>query len=297
MALDLDAIRKRVDALNGKKQAFSNVKLWKPTEGEHTIRILPWKDSDTKVGMPFVERQIYFGIAKRPIVSPRSFGKPDPIDDFIRKLYDEAREGKVASKALADKLRPKLQTCAAIVDRASPGEVQLWAMNVMVVRDVFSLFLNKQVGNFMDLEKGRDLNVTLSPSPKKFNGKTVFDAKVMPSFTPSPASEDPEELKKWMDNLPNVDEFYRPQTFEEIKAIFEEWLTNGGPDAVIKGGAPVTVSVPATVSTPENQVEAIAAAMKESKKAGTKAGSKKTEDIEDQVDKMLQELDMGASNE
>lgn len=291
MAIDLDAIRKRVDALNGKKQAFSNVKLWKPTEGEHTIRILPWKEADTKEGMPFIERQIYFGIAKRPIVSPRSFGKPDPIDDFIRKLYDEARDGKVASKALADKLRPKLQTCAAIIDRNNEAEgPQLWAMNVMVVRDVFSLFLNKQVGNFMDLEKGRDLIVTLSPSPKKFNGKTVFDTKVMPSFSTSPAHDDPDTLKKWVATLPDVNEFYRPQSFEEIKTVFEEWLNNGGPDAVVKGGA--AVSVPANVSTAENQVEAVASALKENKKAPSK-GPKKAEDIEDSIDSMLKELDMG----
>lgn len=290
MALDLDAIRKRVDALNGKKQAFSNVKLWKPTEGEHTIRILPWKEADTKEGMPFIERQIYFGITKRPIVSPRSFGKPDPIDDFIRKLYDEARDGKPESKALADKLRPKMQTCAAIIDRNNEAEgVQLWAMNVMVVRDVFSLFLNKQVGNFMDLSKGRDLNVTLSPSPKKFNGKTVFDTKVMPSFTASPAHEDSDTLKKWLDNLPDVNEFYRPQSFEEIKQAFEEWLQKGGPDAIVKGGT--TVSVPVAVSTPENQVEAVAAAMKDTKKLPSGKG-KKAEDIEDSIDSMLKELDM-----
>lgn len=289
MSIDLEAIRRRVDALNGKKQAFSNVKLWKPTEGEHRIRILPWKESDTKEGMPFIERQIYFGIAKRPIVSPRSFGKPDPIDDFIRKLYDEARDGKPASKALADKLRPKLQTCAAIIDRDNEAEgPQLWAMNVMVVRDVFGLFLNKEVGNFMDLEKGRDLTVTLSPSPKKFNGKTVYDTKVMPSFTAGPASSDKEQLKKWLDGLPDVNEFYRPQTFEEIKQVFEEWLNNGGPDSVVKGGA-----APVAATTPENQVEAVAAVLKENKKGGK--SSKKAEDIEDSIDSMLKELDMGDS--
>jgi hypothetical protein len=289
--IDLEAIRKRVDALNGKKQAFSSVKLWKPTEGEHTIRILPWKESDTKEGMPFIERQIYFGIAKRPIVSPRSFSKPDPIDDFIRKLYDEARDGKPESKALADKLRPKLQTCAAIIDRNNEAEgVQLWTMNIMVAKDVFNLFLNKQVGNFMDLQKGRDLNVTLSPSPKKFNGKTVYDTKIMPSFTASPAHEDSDTLKKWLDNLPDVNEFYRPQSFEEIKQVFEEWLEKGGPDSIVKGGP--SVSVPATVSTPENQVEAVAAALKENKKPSSKS-PKKAEDIEDSIDSMLKELDMG----
>jgi hypothetical protein len=287
MAIDLDAIRKRVDALNGKKVSFSNVKLWKPTEGEHTIRILPWKETDTKEGMPFIERQIYFGIGKRPIVSPRSFGKPDPIDDFIRKLYDEARDGKPESKALADKLRPKLQTCAAIVDRADEAAgVQLWTMNVMVVRDVFGLFLNKQVGNFMDVVKGRDLTVTLSPSPKKFNGKTVFDTKVMPSFTAGPASEDPEQLKKWMENLPDVNEFYRPQSYEEIKAIFEEWLANGGPDSASRGG---NAPAPATAKTAENQVEAVAAALK--KNTSAKSSAKNPADIEDSIDSMLKELD------
>lgn len=286
--IDLEAIRKKVDALNGKKQAYTNVKLWKPSEGEHQIRILPWRESDTKDGMPFVERSVYFGIgSKKPIVSPKSFGKVDPIDEFVRKLYDEARSGKPESKALADKLRPKLQTCAAIIDRANPNEgVQLWTMNIMVAKDIFNLFLNKQVGNFMDTEKGRDITVTLSPSPKKYNGKTVFDTKVMPSFTTSPASEDPEELKKWLDNLPNVDEYYRPQSYEEIKRIFEEWLESGGPDTITKGP-----SVPvAPVAIQENQVEAVMASLKENKKATKPA--KKVEETEDAITSMLKELDM-----
>lgn len=281
--IDIEAVRRRIDQLNGKGNG-GNVRLWRPTEGEHTIRVLPWPTKLTQDGMPFIERNVYFGIGKGPLVSPRSFGKPDPIDDFIRKLYDEAREGKAESKALADKLRPKLCTCAAIIDRADESAgPQLWSMNIVIARDVLNLFLNKQVGNFMDAESGRDLIVTLQPSSRKFNGKTMFDTKIMPSFERSPVSEDKGVAKKWMESLPNVDEYYRLHTFDEMKQRFEEWLSTGGPDRIVKGG-------PAVPPPAENQIDAIVASMKERRDSLKKGPAKPIEDAEDEINKMIKDV-------
>jgi hypothetical protein len=287
--INLDAIRKRIDQLNGKRGAFSDVKLWKPGEGEHTVRVLPWKE--TKDGMPFIERLVYFAFGGK-IVSPRSFGKPDPIDDFIRKLYDEARDGKDASKVLANAIRPKLMTCAAVVDRNDEAAgPQLWSMNALVAKDVLNLFLNKQVGNFIDLETGRDLVVTLSPSPKKFNGRTVFDTKIMPSFEKSPAG-DKTNITKWTENLPNIDEFYRLLPHDEIKQQFEEWLRTGGPDKVTLGGAGASSQV-------TSQLDAVAAAVRDGKDAKkiSKPASKKVESVQDAIDTMLKDIEPTESSD
>lgn len=290
--IDLEAIKRKVDALNGKQNFSNNVKLWKPAEGEHTIRVLPWKESMLKDGMPFIERYVYFGIAgRKPIVSPRSFGKPDPIDAFVGKLYDEARNGKPESKALANKIRAKLFTCAAIIDRnAEDDGPMLWSMNGMITKDVMSFFLNKKIGDFTHPTTGRDFTVTVSPSPKKFNERTVFDVKIMPSLDgQTPISDDPEKVKKWMDSLPNVDDFYKPQSYEEIKVLFDTWLNSGGPDSVIGGSTPSAPTptlhvAPATLTV----VNATEAAAKE-KKPVTKP--RKAEDIENSIDNMLKDLD------
>ena len=48
MALDFDAIRKKVSQLSGNFKG--NTEFWRPEEGEYTIRLLPWKNND---GQPF----------------------------------------------------------------------------------------------------------------------------------------------------------------------------------------------------------------------------------------------------
>ena len=81
MAIDLEAIRKRVMELSGQGKN-SRVQLWKPTPGQHKIRGVPWKN--TVDGMPFRELRFYY-IGEQPrILAPSQFGKPDPVNDLIR---------------------------------------------------------------------------------------------------------------------------------------------------------------------------------------------------------------------
>ena len=51
MAIDFDAIRRKVAQLSGNARRGSA--FWRPEEGEHTVRIVPFTDND---GQPFKER-------------------------------------------------------------------------------------------------------------------------------------------------------------------------------------------------------------------------------------------------
>lgn len=231
MAVNLDAIRRKVNQLNGIKNSDSNVKVWKATKkvGEYLIRILPWKDAPE--GTPFKERLVYYNIGKSWIVSPQSFGKHDPIQEFSKKLWDSGKED---DRALAKKLFPRLSTCAAIVDRNAEDEgPQLWIMNKKEAADVLGFFLDADYGDITDLESGFDLKITVAPSGRMFNNKPVNDTKITPKPRSTPASSDKARMEKWMDSLPNVDEYYKPKTSEEIKGQFEEWLSSGGPQAML----------------------------------------------------------------
>ena len=76
MAIDFDAIRKKLNQLSGtnsKRRA-----MWRPQEGEeYTVRIISFPNND---GNPFKERWFYYNIGDNPgLLSPNQFGKPDPI--------------------------------------------------------------------------------------------------------------------------------------------------------------------------------------------------------------------------
>src|SRR5271157_164195 len=99
MAINLEAIRKRIAEMSGQ----GRVQLWKPGQGKHKIRVIPWKNAQD--GIPFLERRLYYiGEALR-FLAPAQFGKPDPVNDLIKKLY---ASGKPEDRDLAKLLHSKL---------------------------------------------------------------------------------------------------------------------------------------------------------------------------------------------
>ena len=104
MAVDFEAIRRKLDQLNGNKGRSS--KTWRPQEGEeYSVRLLSFADND---GQPFKEMWFYYNIGNnRGLLAPHQFGKPDPFQELITKLRDE---GTKESYELCKKLYPKMRT-------------------------------------------------------------------------------------------------------------------------------------------------------------------------------------------
>jgi len=104
MAIDFDAIRKKLNQLSG-TNTKRNV-MWRPPEGETSVvRILGFADNE---GNPFKERWFYYNIGNNPgLLSPHQFGKPDPVQELIQKLK---AEGTKESYEMAKQLYPKMRT-------------------------------------------------------------------------------------------------------------------------------------------------------------------------------------------
>lgn len=228
MAVDLAAIRKRVQELSGQHRN-SSVQLWKPEAGEFKVRGLPWKS--TPDGMPFIERRFYY-IGNNPgIVAPSQFGKPDPINDLLRKLYST---GKPEDRLLAKKLQPKMRAYMPVIVRGQEEKgVQVWSFGKLVYQRLLGFFTDEEVGDFLDPLQGFDLKVTLAPSPKKVDGRSFLDTSIDAARRPSKLSEDAELAKKWLDGVPNIDDMYKQKTEKEIEQILNTWLAGGasGDDA------------------------------------------------------------------
>ena len=131
MAVDLEAIRRRVQELSGQRRT-SSVQLWKPEKGEYKVRALPWKS--TPDGMPFIERKFYYLGENPRFLAPSQFGKPDPVNDLIRKLYSTKNPD---DRELAKKLQPKMTAYMAIVVRGQEDKgIQVWGFNKFIYQRV-----------------------------------------------------------------------------------------------------------------------------------------------------------------
>ena len=79
--MDINAVKKRLAQLQTSTTRSTN--LWKPQPGKTQIRILPYKlNTDT----PFIELFFHYDLGGKSFLSPTSFGRPDPIEEFADKL-------------------------------------------------------------------------------------------------------------------------------------------------------------------------------------------------------------------
>lgn len=265
MAIDLEAIKRRVAELSGVKKT-SSVQLWKPSLGEHKIRCLPWKNSPD--GQPFAERWFYYIGDNAGILAPNQFGKPDPINDLIRKLYSS---GKPDDRNLAKKLQPKMRCYAPVVVRGEEDKgVQVWAFGKLVYQRMLGFFLDEEVGDILSPTEGFDLKVSITKQP----GKQFNDTTVDPARRPSKLHEDSKQMESWLNSIPNIDDMYRLKSTQEIETVLNNWLNGGS----------------ATDATPEMSrgvvtTDALDDLVAEVKSSDTKPAAKKSKKDDDSAKK------------
>ena len=215
MAIDFDAIRKKLNALSG-----ANSKrrvMWRPPEGETvTVRILPFDHND---GNPFKERWFYYNIGNNPgLLTPHQFGKPDPIQELIQKLKDE---GTKESYEMAKKLYPKMRTYAAVIVRGEESEgVKLWAFGKTVYQNLLNIMLDPDYGDITDVHNGHDIKVTCTKQPGKMYAMTAVMAR--PKSTPIGNAN---QIKEWSENIPELDDIFTVKSYEQLENIINAWLS------------------------------------------------------------------------
>lgn len=259
MAIDLEAIKRRVAELSGVKKT-SSVQLWKPSLGEHKIRCLPWKNAPD--GQPFMERWFYYIGDNAGILAPNQFGKPDPINELIRKLYSS---GKPDDRVLAKKLQPKMRCYAPVIVRGEEDKgVQIWSFGKLVYQRMLGFFLDEEVGDILSPTEGFDLKVSITKQP----GKQFNDTTVDPARRPTKLHEDSKTAEGWLNSIPNIDDMYRLKTTQEIEAVLNNWLN---------GGATEDISTPPTTRGPA-QTDALDDLVAEVKATAPAKKMKKSDD-------------------
>ena len=104
MALDMKKMKAKYTALQNRGRGGGNKSMWfRPQDGEQVIRIVPTADGD-----PFKEFWLHYGVGKNPafLSLKRNYGQDDPIDNFVRALYNEGDEESVKmAKSISAKQR------------------------------------------------------------------------------------------------------------------------------------------------------------------------------------------------
>lgn len=221
MAIDLDAIRRKLNQLSGQNNKKNLT--WRPQEGEEaTVRLMSFPDND---GQPFKERWFYYNIGNNPgLLAPYQFGKPDPIQELINKLRDD---GSKESYELAKKLYPKMRCYAPVVVRGEESSgVRIWSFGKMVYQNLLNIMLDEDYGDITDPRDGRDIKVTCTKAP----GRMWASTDVRPRGKQSLLSEDNGQMKQWMDNIPDLDDMFTLKSYDELEKIVNDWL-NGESDS------------------------------------------------------------------
>jgi hypothetical protein len=219
MGLDIEAIKRKLNQLQTGK-SNSSVQLWKvKNPGDFRVRGLPWKDAPD--GQPFLERWFYYIGNNRGILAPYQFGLPDPINDFIRELYNK---GTPEDRELAKKLKPKMRAYMPLVVRGEEDKgVLVWSFGKFVYQRLLGFFLDGETGNILDPYDGWDLKVQFTQQA----GKQFLDSTIDTAKRQSRLADDDETIKKLLDSVPNIDDMYKQTSPQEIESILKRWLDDG----------------------------------------------------------------------
>ncbi len=226
MSINLEAIRKKLVAMQQNSQGGGGSKvadsLWKPPVGKSQIRIVPYAHNKDN---PFIELYFHYEIGKRTMLSPISFGKPDPIMEFADKLK---KTGDKDDWKMGRKIEPKFRVYAPVIVRGEEAEgVRFWSFGKQIYTELLSLIADPDYGDITDLVNGRDITIE-HIAPEKEGAFPTYTVRVKPNTTP--ASNDKAELKKIVGEQKDIAELFTQYSYDELKEALAKWLDPEGAD-------------------------------------------------------------------
>ena len=213
--MDLSLIKKRLNQLQTTNNRTSS--LWKPQPGKTQIRIVPYAFNKDN---PFIELFFHYNLNNRSYLSPISFGRPDPIEEFAQKLKGS---GSKEDYQLSKKLEAKMRTFAPVVVRGEEKQgVKFWGFGKTVYQELLSILAHPDYGDITDPVNGRDVVVEFISAEESGASFPKTNIRVKPNQTP--ISEDPDVLEV-VKTQQDIKEIYQELSYEDLTEVLNEWLT------------------------------------------------------------------------
>ena len=213
--MDIDAIKSKLATL----QSTSNTKdnFWKPEPGKQVVRIVPYKHNKDN---PFIELFFHYNLNNRSYLSPISFGRPDPIEEFAQKLKGS---GNKEDYQLSKKLEAKMRTFAPVIVRGEESQgVKFWGFGKTVYQELLSIIADPDYGDITDPVNGRDVVVEFISAEESGASFPKTNIRVKPNQTP--ISDEPSVLEKVKTSQKDITEIYQEQSYEDLTNVLNEWL-------------------------------------------------------------------------
>tara|TARA_Y100000592_G_scaffold66766_1_gene103714 strand:+ start:99 stop:902 length:804 start_codon:yes stop_codon:yes gene_type:complete len=265
--MDMNAIKNKLNQLQSTTSTTNN--FWKPEPGKQVVRIVPYTHNKDN---PFIELFFHYGLGNKTFLSPMSFGRPDPVDEFASKLKstgnkDEWIQGK--------RLEPKMRTFAPVIVRGREDEgVKFWGFGKTVYQELLGVIADPDYGDITDVTGGRDIMIERQTPAEAGNqyGKTTV--RVKPNQTP--ITENKDMLETMLNNQPNLTELYTEPSYDDLKEALGNYL-NPSTDEENTTNTTTTSTGVAASTTPTSNTGAVAET----------TDTKKTENVEDAFDELF----------
>ena len=213
--MDLNAIKKRLNQLQTTNNRTSS--LWKPQPGKTQIRIVPYAFNKDN---PFIELFFHYNLNNRSYLSPISFGRPDPIEEFAQKLKGS---GSKEDYQLSRKLEAKMRTFGrpVVVRGEEKQGVKFWGFGKTVYQELLSIIADPDYGDITDPVNGRDVVVEFITAEESGASFPKTNIRVKPNQTSISDEPDVLELVKTQQD---IKEIYQELAYDDLTDVLNEWL-------------------------------------------------------------------------
>jgi hypothetical protein len=238
--MDLNAIKNRLSQLQTTNTRTSN--LWKPQPGLQLVRIVPYKHNKDN---PFIELYFHYGLGDKNYLSPISFGRPDPIEEFAQKLKST---GSKDDYRLGKKVEAKMRTFAPVVVRGEETQgVRFWGFGKTVYQELLSIIADPDYGDITDAVSGRDVAVEFKTAEETGKSFPSTSIRVKPNQTP--ITEDASVLESLNESQKNITEIYQEKSYEELTQALNEYLNGDTTSEKTKEEKPTPVAAASTYNS------------------------------------------------
>jgi hypothetical protein len=230
MALNLDAMKAKLDKLNGKGDGGNN-KFWRPEDGESNIRIVSTSDGD-----PFKERYFHYNVGTAGFLCPkRNFGDECPVCNFGNKLWNEGTE---ESKKQAKDLFAKQRFFSPVLVRGEEDQgIRIWGYGKMAYEKLLTIVLDPDYGDVTDPENGNDLKLMYGKLPGASFPRTDIRPRPRKTVLCDDAIGGDERCAELLETIPDFESLFDRKTTEEVKSVLDQFLaTDSGNSEVVRYG-------------------------------------------------------------
>lgn len=191
--------------------------LWKPVAGTQQVRIVPYKhDKDN----PFQELYFHYNLAKKTMISPITFGQPDPVQEMANRLKST---GSKEDYKLGKSLEPKRRTYVPVLVRGAESEgVKFWGIGNEVYMQLLKTIADPDYGDITDPIKGRDIVLEFEPA-KGVGTYPKTTVRIKPNSSPL---SDNRQIIQMLDQVPEVTSLWEMPSYAELEMHLKNYIDN-----------------------------------------------------------------------